>query len=94
LIYGEKEMWDELPLEVKLRILSLLDVAGESRHDQDLFREDEEEDLLGTCPRRNTRRHYLEEVSHEWHDLLWQERSHLDLSLRAALKGATTAIKY
>jgi hypothetical protein len=87
--------WDDLPLEVKLKILALLPAAGEEGR-----REGDEaaSQLLSVLCDSNlgslARRPWcvcMEGVCREWRDLLWQERPHLDLSLRATLRGASSS---
>jgi len=77
--------WDELPLEVKLKILSLLPVAGESGGVH--HHEAEEEGVWSGVGRPRSFFFFFEEVCREWCVLLWHERRHLDLSLRAMLRG-------
>jgi hypothetical protein len=80
--------WDDLPLEVKLKILALLPAAGE----EGCREGDEAASLLSAlCDSHGSLAPLcvcMEGVCREWRDLLWQERPHLDLSLRATLRGA------
>jgi len=79
--------WDELPLEVKLKILSLLPVAGESGGVH--HHEAEEEGVWSGVGRPRSFFFFFEEVCREWCVLLWHERRHLDLSLRAMLRDVS-----